>query len=187
MSDDRMLRQYNAETAFVLIGDLIEVYLDAHAADGAFYNEDRYRRQIAGHMNVPGWTLVTAQVDGRLVGYAYGFPLPEKTRWWEGIQGSIPPGFTNEDGHRTFALSELLVRPDRQRQGIARALHDELIGSRPEPRMTLLTRPDNAPAQSAYMSWGWQRITQLRPAWEDAPIFDVFVRDAPMTGGPMPS
>ncbi|MEU6025105.1 GNAT family N-acetyltransferase [Micromonospora sp. NPDC047134] len=177
MRDDLRLDRHRADEVNDILGDLVEVYLDAHSGDGEFYNESRYRQQLAGHMKVPGWELVTATIDGRLVGYAYGFPLPAGTRWWNGIEEPYPAGFTQEDGRRTFALSELLVRPAWQRRGIARALHDELVGARPESRMTLLARPDNAPAQAAYRSWGWRRVTRLCPAWEDAPLFDVLVRD----------
>jgi ribosomal protein S18 acetylase RimI-like enzyme len=175
MSNDLEMRQHDAAEAQALVDDLVAVYLDAHAEDGAFYNEERYRQQLAGHMKVPGWTLLTAEVGGHLVGYAYGFPLSSKTRWWKGIRGDVPPDFTHEDGHRTFALSELLVRPASQRKGIARGLHDKLVESRPEKRLTLLARPDNAPAQGAYRSWGWKKVAQLKPAWEGAPIFDVLV------------
>ncbi|MBX7268750.1 GNAT family N-acetyltransferase [Micromonospora sp. Llam7] len=169
------MRQHDAVAAQALVDVLVQVYLDAHAGDGAFYNEERYRQQLAGHMKVAGWTLLTAEVDGHLVGYAYGFPLSPKTRWWEGIRGDVPPDFTREDGHRTFALSELLVRPAWQRKGIARALHDKLVESRPEKRLTLLVRPDNARAQEAYRAWGWKKMAQLHPAWEGAPIFDVLM------------
>ena len=84
-------------------------------------------------------------------------------------------GFTHEDGHRTFALSELLVHPDWQSRGIARALHHELLCSRSEERVTLLARPDNAVAQAAYRSWGYRKVVELRPAWQHAPTFDVLV------------
>jgi GNAT superfamily N-acetyltransferase len=181
MIADLKLQNYDAAQAEEIIDQLVAIYLDAHARDGAFYNENRFRRQLSGHMKVAGWTLVAASVADEMVGYIYGFPLPPTTRWWEGIQTSVPAGFTDEDGRRTFALSELLVRPAWQRRGIARALHDELIGSRSEERATLLARPDNAPAQAAYAAWGWQKVAKLRPSWENAPLFDVLIH--PVTSG----
>jgi ribosomal protein S18 acetylase RimI-like enzyme len=105
------------------------------------------------------------------------FPLSATTRWWEGLETASPDGFTHEDGKRTFALSELLVRPAWRRRGLAKALHDELLSSRPEERATLLSRPDNDPAQAAYAKWGWQKVAKLRPAWENAPRFDVLNKD----------
>ncbi|MDG4808082.1 GNAT family N-acetyltransferase [Micromonospora sp. WMMD1120] len=165
----------------------MDLYLEVYAGAGEFYSEDRYRRQLDLHMQRVGWELVTASVDGALVGYVYGFPLPQQTRWWEGIHEPVPLGFTEEDGHRTFALSELLVHPEWRRQGIARALHGELILGRGEKRATLLVHPDNAAARRAYASWGWSKVSRLRPSWEDAPLFDVLVNDCLGFAGSRPT
>lgn len=176
MTDQLRFDHHDAGSVAGLIDHLVAVYLEAHAGDGPFYTEDRYRRQLAGHTRVPGWSLVTASVGDSLAGYIYGFPLPANSRWWEGLQTPVPDGFTQEDGQRTFALSELLVRPKWQRRGIAKALHDELLDRRPEQRVTLLARPDNAAAQAAYAKWGWRKAAELRPGWEGAPLFDVLLR-----------
>ncbi|MEW2381447.1 GNAT family N-acetyltransferase [Micromonospora sp. NPDC047707] len=176
MQKDLRLRHYTAEEAQTLVDQLIDVYLDAHANDGPLYNTERYGKQLAAHMPRPGWSLVAATVDDQLVGYIYGFPLAPDTRWWDGIQEPVPAGFTEETDQRTFAVSELLVRSAWQRRGIARALHDDLMRSRTEERATLLVRPDNVGARRAYDSWGWQCVARLKPAWEGAPMFMVFVR-----------
>lgn len=176
MLDRLHLQHYTADEARELVDQLVDVYLDAHAKDGPLYNDHRYRRQLAAHVSRDGWALVAASVDGDLVGYIYGFPLSHDTKWWEGIQEPVPQGFTEEDGRRTFAVSELLVRPAWQRRGIARALHGEMIGRRAEQRATLLVRPDNAAAHAAYHSWGWSEAAQLQPSWKGAPTFDVLVR-----------
>jgi ribosomal protein S18 acetylase RimI-like enzyme len=176
------LRHHDADQAEKIVDRLIEIYLAAHPDDSPFHTEDRYRRQLDGHRRVAGWTLITAEVGEVMVGYLYGFPLLPTTRWWDGIQGAVATGFTHENGHRTFALSELLVHPDWQGRGIARALHRELIGSRSEERATLLARPDNTVAQAAYRSWGWRKVAELcPPAWDHAPTFDVLII-APLGG-----
>ncbi|MFG1953069.1 GNAT family N-acetyltransferase [Micromonospora sp. NPDC048830] len=167
------LRHYTAEQAAGLLDQLIELYLRVYADGDEFHSEDRYRRQLAGHTQRDGWDLVTATVGGELVGYIYGFPLPAQTRWWAGIREPFPAGFTDEDGKRTFAISELMVAPDWRRRGIAKLLHDELLAGRTEERATLLADPDNTPAQAAYQGWGWRRITTLRPSWENASTYDV--------------
>ncbi|MGW0432591.1 N-acetyltransferase family protein [Micromonospora sp. NPDC003197] len=177
MITDRELRRFTADQAQDLLEPLVALYREIHATpETEFHNEARYRRQIAGHMSVPGWTLVTAIKRDELVGYAYGFPLPENTGWWQGLQTTVPNGFTVEDGRRTFAISEIMVRAAYRRQGIARALHDELLAGQPAERATLLAEPGNLPAQAAYAGWGWRKIGQLRPGWENAPLFDVLVR-----------
>ncbi|WP_435204667.1 GNAT family N-acetyltransferase [Micromonospora sp. bgisy143] len=172
------LRHRDAGEATDILDQLVSLYLEVYAGGGEFHSEDRYRRQLDLHMQRAGWELVTAEVNVSLVGYIYGFPLPAETRWWEGIHDPVPPGFTDEDGTRTFAISELMVHPAWQRRGIAATLHDELLSARKERRTTLLARPDNVAAQSAYRSWGWCKVTKLQPDWEGGPIFDVLVRNA---------
>ncbi|MEU7618963.1 GNAT family N-acetyltransferase [Micromonospora rifamycinica] len=181
MTEKLTLRHYRAAESEGITEQLVDLYLEVHVGDGAFYSADRYRRQLSAHRQRPGWVLITATSDGELIGYVYGFPLAPDTRWWDGIEEPVPVGFTEEDGHRTFAICELLVRAPWRRQGIARALHDDLVRSRHEKRMTLLARPDNGPAQAAYRSWGWRTVTRLRPGWPDAPLFDVLLRDAGTT------
>lgn len=61
--------------------------------------------------------------------------------------------------------------------GIARAMHDEPLRSRPEGRATLLVEEDNSRAYQRYIQWGWRKVGHLRPDWPDAPRFDVLLRD----------
>lgn len=174
------LRSFDADEAGPLLDRLVGVYLEVYAdPDDLFHSEDRYRLQLAGHRSVPGWTLVTCEKGGGLVGYAYGFPLAPGTRWWHGLLTPVPDGFVDEDGRRTFAISEIMVRAPWRRQGIARTLHDRLLAGRRERRATLLADPENAPAQAAYGSWGWTKVAELRPAWDNAPRFDVLTRPLP--------
>ncbi|RAO45771.1 hypothetical protein GAR06_03289 [Micromonospora saelicesensis] len=176
MIEGLQLRHHSVDEAEGILDQLVDLYLEVYAGGGEFYSEDRYRRQLNLHMQRVGWDLVTASIDEALVGYIYGFPLPPQTRWWEGIHEPAPPGFTEEDGTRTFALSELLVRPAWRRQGIARMLHGELLDGRTEQRAALLARPDNPAAQAAYRAWNWQTVARLQPGWDHAPTFDVLVR-----------
>lgn len=70
-----------------------------------------------------------------------------------------------------------MVTNDMTGRGLARVLHDQLLGSRNEERATLLVRPENTRAYETYLRWGWNRVGTLRPSWPDAPQFDVLVRD----------
>lgn len=183
MSDDVTLHRLDSETAQPLVDDLVAVYLDVYAdADPAFFNEDRFRRQLTGHMAAQRWEAVTATNNEKIIGYIYGFALPASTRWWNGLLTDVSEGFTTEDGDRTVAISEILVTAGRRRQGIARCLHDTFLAGRPEPRATLLVEPDNHPALVAYTSWGWQTVAQLRPSWDDAPLYDVLIRPTHLAG-----
>ncbi|MFI2708847.1 GNAT family N-acetyltransferase [Micromonospora sp. NPDC018662] len=179
---DLDLRHYTAAEAMPLVEGLVDLYLRVYPDGGEFHSEDRYRRQLSTHMERHGWSLVTATADGELIGYIYGFPLPAETGWWAGLEEPVPTGFTEETGRRTFAVSELLVHPRRRRQGVARALHDQLVGRRAEERATLLVDPDNTVARRAYDSWGWRYVTHLTPSWENAPRFMVLVSTVPQSG-----
>jgi hypothetical protein len=63
MIDSATLIHHDAESVTVLRDELVRVYLDAHAGDGPFYTEERYRRQLDTHMRASGWALVAASID----------------------------------------------------------------------------------------------------------------------------
>lgn len=178
MNTDLSLESFDAAQAEPLLDQLISVYVEIYAEpEDAFHGGHRYRQQITSHMTAPGWKLVTATNGTDLTGYAYGFYLSSTSRWWTGLRTPMPDGFTDEDGHRTFAISEIMVRAPWRRQGIARALHDELLNGVDRERATLLAEPANDPAQAAYAGWGWKKVAELRPHWENAPLYDVLILD----------
>ncbi|GLZ15894.1 hypothetical protein Acsp04_61290 [Actinomadura sp. NBRC 104425] len=172
------LRHHDAADARRLLDTLISVQQEIYAntEPREFFTEDRYRRQITGHMTAPGWELVAAYTpDGEMIGYAYGFPLQAGSGWWQGMLTQVPDEQLRETGTRTFALSELMVRRPWRSKGVGRALHDELLSRRREERATLLVMPDNTAAKAAYARWGWTGLGQLRPSWEGAPTLEALV------------
>lgn len=156
------------------------VYEASHAdviAD-PFYSVERFLDRVRGYVKAPGFGLVAAYSDAP-IGLAFGYSLPASSRWWEGATTPLSDNFVRETGHRTFALNELMVVPIWQRQGVAKSLHDELLGSRREERATLLVRSDNTSAQAAYKGWGWQKVGTLQP-YPDAPNFDAMLLPLPL-------
>jgi len=97
-----------------------------------------------------GFEMIHAQLNGEPIGQIWGWPLLRNTRAWGGLRLDDPEqdreAFTAEDGQRTFALSEIMVRTEHAGHGIASALHRELMDARPEQRAMLLVEPDNARA-----------------------------------------
>ncbi len=132
------------------------------------------------YASIPGFDLVVAYSDGEPAGQAWGWPLAHGNRWWEGLDHEPEPGFTVEDGSRTFALSEIMVVREQTGRGIAHRLHDELLHGRGEQRATLLAEPDNTSAYRAYLRWGWRAVAKLTPHWPDAPTFDVLMLPLPL-------
>jgi hypothetical protein len=109
--------------------------------------------RIARKLAIPPHALGVAEPDDgdftsmmdEPVGQAWGWPL-DRARgagWWQGLIKEPKPGFTAEDGKRTFALSEIMVGQPYTGQHIAHALHDEILRGRHEARATLLVNPTN--------------------------------------------
>jgi len=53
MTDRLDLHRYDAARAQERLDELVAVYLDAYAAAGPNYTEERYRRQLASHLSAP--------------------------------------------------------------------------------------------------------------------------------------
>jgi ribosomal protein S18 acetylase RimI-like enzyme len=175
-------RHVDASSAEEILDSVMApVYEASHAdvIDNPFYSTERFVARVRGYLRAPGFELVAAYEASTPVGLAFGYALPENARWWEGLTTPVDEGFTDETGERTFALNELMVVPDRQGQGVAHAVHDELLGGRAEERATLLVREDNASAQQAYARWGWRKVAKLRP-YPDAPHFDAMILSLPL-------
>ena len=156
-------------------------YVAAVQADDPFNGPDPFMRRFDSYTKVAGFDLVIARIDGESAGQSWGWPLGPGSKWWDGLDAEPEPGFAIEDGRRTFALSEIMVRQEWTGRGVAHALHDELLIARREKRAALLAEPDNTVAYRAYAAWGWQKAAQLRPAWPDAPLFDVLILPLPVS------
>ncbi|WP_159920087.1 MULTISPECIES: GNAT family N-acetyltransferase [Nocardia] len=159
-------------------------YVDAIESGEEFESPEAFMHRFDAYTDparAGGFELVIARLDAEPCGQAWGWPLTADTAWWDGLR--LDEGdradFTAENGSRTFAFSEIMVRKPFTGKGIARALHDELLAFRPERRATLLVRPDNHLAYDRYRRWGWYRVGTLRPSWHEAPQFDVLMRDQP--------
>jgi GNAT superfamily N-acetyltransferase len=150
-------------------------YVEAIASGDPFNSIEAFMHRFDSYTSQSSFDLVIAYRDNEAIGQAWGWPLTEHSRWWEGLLSEPEPDFTREDGHRTFALSEIMVSQEWTGKGLAHALRDHLLSVRPESRATLLVEPENTRAYRAYLHWGWRKVAQLRPGWDDAPTFDVLI------------
>jgi ribosomal protein S18 acetylase RimI-like enzyme len=176
VAPEMIIELFGADGLYRQREQVLAAYAESNAdrLDDPFYSVERYWGRLEAYAARDGFSLATGRVGEELVGYALGFTLPAGARWWTGVRGEVDPDLLIEDGRRTFAFNELMVRPGWRRQGYARALHDTLLGARHERRATLLVRPDNVGARSAYLSWGWYKIADLQP-FADAPVFEALV------------
>ncbi|MFK4087199.1 GNAT family N-acetyltransferase [Kribbella sp. NPDC020789] len=123
----------------------------------------------------PGFRLVVAEHDDGPVGCVYGHQLAATTAWWDGAVDPLPDGVAVERPGRTLAIIDMLVREQWRRRGLAEAMHDALLTARTEERVTLLVKPDNAPARGAYEKWGYRQVGRIQP-FPDAAVFDSMVK-----------
>jgi ribosomal protein S18 acetylase RimI-like enzyme len=170
------ISRHTGEDAWTMHEDLVAVHADARAdlLDQPFYTPERYAERLQNYVRAPDFDLVAGRLDGLLIGYAFGGPLPINTAWWNGLDDAADPDVAVETPGRTFAFRELLVRRTHQRRGYAHQLHNELLATRPEQRATLLVRSDN-PAKDLYLRWGWTHVGYIRP-YPDSPRFEALVK-----------
>jgi len=162
--------------------DVRALHAEVYAAlpDGRYASGARFADRFRVQLRQPGFVLAEARSGGYLVGCAAGMPLRPSTSWWRDLTAPLSEQMTAEYPGRTFALTELLVRPSWRRQGIGRYLHDLILGSRREERATLVVPPSATAAQAAFQSWGWRRIGRTLGPGSDSPASDVLVTALPM-------
>jgi hypothetical protein len=183
---DLAVRRFDAAGARHMRATVEAVYqgscVDVIARGEEFHTIDAFMRRFDAYARWEGFDLVVAWLDGEPVGQAWGWPL-DRARgadWWEGLIKEPEPGFTAEDGKRTFALSEIMVCQQHTGQHIAHAMHDELLNGRDEARAVVLVDPADDQAYRVCLRWGWRTVGQLRPRWPGAPLFDVLVQPLPV-------
>lgn len=153
----------------------VRSYVEAIASGDPFHSVEAFMHRFDSYAAGSSFDLVVAYQGSDAIGQAWGWPLTERSGWWKGLLSEPERGFTYENSRRTFAFSEIMVSQEWTGKGIAHALHDQLLSVRPESRATLLVEPGNTGACRAYLQWGWRKVAQLRPGWENAPTFDVLI------------
>lgn len=181
-------RRFNAVEARKVAGVVEDIYKDAYleliVKGDVFRTPEAFMRRFDGYTrrDDSGFEMVHALIDDAPVGQTWGWPLSAYSTWWRGLRLSDAncdaAAFSAEDGFRTFALSELMVRSAQTGRGVARVLHAELLDGRAEQRATVLVAPSNRRAYYSYLRWGWMRVGALTPR-DDGPTFDVMVCGLP--------
>jgi hypothetical protein len=161
-----------AEVRQTLLDVYAEVYEDELA--DPFFSVGRFDRRLTAHTSSPSWEAVIGYEGEQPVGYAYGAALRAGSTWWDGTEPPLPAAFTAEDGRRTMALFELMVRVQWRKTGVSKVLHDTLWEGRPEERVTLLVEAAHPRVRALYERWGYRRVAGLRP-FRDAPRYDVML------------
>lgn len=142
-----------------------DAYAEAIASNDPFRALEAFMWLFGKHAANPGLDFVLAYIGDDPVGQCWGFPTAEPT-----FGDAIP----------TFGLCEIMVRKAWTGQGIAHALHDELLAGRSESQAELYVRPSNTRAYRTYLKWGWRKVGETRPDLPDAPLYDVLILPLPI-------
>ena len=162
-----------AEIRPTLVALYAEVYADQLA--DPFFSVERFEQRLEGYASRPGWEAVVAYDGGEAAGYAFASTLPAGSAWWAGMLEPLPEGYAAEDGKRTLALFELMVRQPWRGTGLAHRIHEELLAGRPEERVTLLVEPTHPKVKALYECWGYSNVGDQQP-FPDAPVYATMVR-----------
>ncbi|UIX33460.1 GNAT family N-acetyltransferase [Streptomyces sp. GQFP] len=170
------LSHYQREHLQLIRSMLVDVYAEVYSRDAAdpFHSVQRFEERLSGHAAGSSWACVAGNIDGEPVGYAYG--RLDSVREWHEILDPVDPAVRAYGEEGTFGLCEIMVRGPWRGQGIARGIHDELMGRRPEQRASLLVDSEHPKVRALYESWGYRKAGQMQP-FEDSPRYDAMVLD----------
>ncbi|MFD9430656.1 hypothetical protein [Streptomyces sp. NPDC060002] len=119
-------------------------------------------RRLTGAIRRPGFALLIAESTA-FAGCAYGFPVWREGTWCRGSDGPLPRSVEQltASGH-VFAITETLVHPHTDDQGLAHRLQQRLLaGHHASLGATLVEQADSA-LRNAFLSWGRQDIGLVR-------------------------
>jgi ribosomal protein S18 acetylase RimI-like enzyme len=123
---------------------------------------DRFAtQQFPLHLDRENFALVTAEIDGELVGFAYGYTGSRGQYWSDIVASTMIPDDAARWVGAHFEFVELAVLPHTRGNGVGNTLAIALLESRPEPRRLLQVAADNAPARSLYESLGFAEVGHL--------------------------
>ncbi|WP_433064861.1 N-acetyltransferase family protein [Dactylosporangium sp. CS-033363] len=171
-----------AELALRLLEPICELYDTVFSEPQFVWRAEEsglHRERLVELTNDPTFGIVVAELDGALLGFAYGYTLPHTTTRWSRLIGTLPPETSAEWPGRTFVLFDYAVAAAHRGSRIGRALHHRLLAGRTEQRATLTVQPSALATQQIYVHWGWRKIGQLEGGDDSAaPVFDVYLRDS---------
>lgn len=175
------VKHYAAENLSEIRQAILDIHKEVRHHDfglrGPFYEVERFNDRLNMYASRPGWSAVVGYEDGDPVGFCFGVALASDTRWWTPMIDALPEVYTREDGKRTVALQEIVVRKQWRGRGVAWQVHQEWLSRRPENRVTLLVNPTagNGSVQAVYEAWGYRKIGDQQP-FPDSPVFACMMR-----------
>jgi len=111
-----------------------------------------------------------ATEDGRVVGFAYGFPTPEipSEGWYGLVREAVGPAAAERWLAGQFAVVWIAVHPDHRGRGLGRRLLERLLAEAGTERAWLITHDLDTPARALYRSLGFRELGRGPLGWHDA-------------------
>ena len=104
---------------------------------------DTWRAQVWDrHTARAGFRLTLARLDGRLVGFGYGYLIAPGQWWHDQVRAALDRRTAKKWLPDAFEVCELHVHPDHQSRGLGRRLLHALVADIPQPT-ALLSTPDS--------------------------------------------
>jgi ribosomal protein S18 acetylase RimI-like enzyme len=145
---------------------LVAVYRAAMGASPFFetgVETGWFAEELAGELDEAGYRCWVATSDGRVVGFAYGFPTPEiPSEGWYGLAAA------DRWLAGQFAVVWIAVHPDHRGRGLGRRLLERLLAEAGTERAWLINHDLDTPAQALYRALGFQQLGRGPLGWHDA-------------------
>lgn len=126
-----------------------------------------------------GWRLLTAEQNGPLLGFVYGY-ISRQGQWWhDRVTSEFEPALVEQWFEDSFVLVEFGVRASARGQGIGSRLHDAILNEIPNQVALTMTHQEKNPVVAFYLNRGWQVLRKgFRFHGRDTPRL-VLVRERP--------
>jgi ribosomal protein S18 acetylase RimI-like enzyme len=156
--------------------DIRQTLLDVHAAAYADRADDPFVQRFPWFVDHwsshPGFLCVIGYDGPEPIGYAYGAPANPGREWWRDYLDPAP------EDPSTFAVSELMLKPEWRKQGLGERLHAALLHDREEALAVLTVDIKRPRLQAMYESWGYRKVGERQP-FPDSPIYAVMITGLP--------
>ncbi|MFD7894115.1 GNAT family N-acetyltransferase [Streptomyces sp. NPDC059743] len=157
--------------------EIRQTLLDVHADAYADAMDDPFTQRFAWFVDHwggrPGFSCMVGYDGNEPVGYSYGAPATPGREWWRAHLDPAP------ERSRTFAVSELMVRPRWRKTGASVRLHRALLDGRDEDLAVLTVDTKHPKVQALYESWGYRKVGEDQP-FPDSPLFAVMLAELPL-------
>jgi GNAT superfamily N-acetyltransferase len=140
-----------------------------------FYSLERFHERVFEKYSPrPGFRVVICREEDSLVGFSTSSNLVHGSPWWSEVVPQLSKDEATEDGARTLAIYDLMVKKSYRGKKIASQLHSLALENTDVDRVTLLSSKPQQPAHSMWLNWGYEIVGQKKFA--SGPDLDVFIR-----------